>query len=64
MSPFLRLMKEVSKRISSVFIFSSCIVILLFDGFMDCIVPVCVGFVWERKMRVRIPRRVRMRVSF
>ena len=39
MSPFLRLMNGVSKMISSAELFSIWIIILLFEWWMDSIVP-------------------------
>ena len=56
MSPFDRLMYVVSKRISSAGLFSSWIVILFVEGFMDSIVPVCCWGVWEIVIRRRMPR--------
>jgi len=39
MFPFLRSMKDVSKMINSVELFSSSIIILLFDDWIDSIFP-------------------------
>ena len=65
MSPFDRLMYVVSKRISSIVWFSSWIVILLFEDWIDSIVPVWVwGVVWARRIKRRVPRRARMKVVF
>jgi len=55
----------VSKRISLVGVFSSVIIILLFDDWIDSIVPVWVCFVfWARKIRRRMPMRDSMNVVF
>jgi len=62
MSPFFRLMKLVSKRISSVLVFSSWIIILLVEVWIFSIVPDWVCFVWDRRIRRRIPRRERRKV--
>ena len=64
-SPFLRLMKGVSKSISSVSVFSIWIIILLLEDCMDSIVAVWVCFVvWDRRIRSKMPRRDRMNVIF
>ena len=64
-SPFDRLMYVVSKRISSAELFSSWIVILLFDDCIDLIVPVWICFVvWARKISRRMPMRDIMNVVF
>jgi len=63
-SPFVRLMYVVSKRISSAELFSSWIVILLVDDWIDFIVPVCELAVWVRRIKRRIPRRERTNVIF
>ena len=58
MSLFDRLMYVVSKRISSAGLFSNWIVILLFEDWIDFIVPIWIfGVVWARRIRRRIPRR-------
>jgi len=55
----------VSKRISSVVWFSSWIIILSFEDWIDLIVPVWIlGVVWARRIRSRIPRSERMKVVF
>jgi len=65
MSPFDRLMYEMSNRISSAELFSSLIVILSSENWIDWIVSVWVCFVvWARKIRNKIPRRDRMKVIF
>lgn len=65
MSPFERLMYDVSKRISSVGLFSSWIIILLFDDWMDSIVPVWVCFVvCARRIMRSVARRAIMKIVF
>jgi len=55
----------VSKRISSAGLFSSWIVILLFEDWIDFIVPSCVWVVvWEMRIKRRIPRREIRKVIF
>jgi len=63
-SPFFKLRKGVSKIISSVEEFSSLIIILLFDDWIDSIVPVYVFVVWDRSIIRRMPRREAMNIVF
>jgi len=64
-SPFDRLMYWASNRISSVVSFSSWIVILLFEDWMDSIVPVWVCFVvWARRIRRRAASKDIMKIVF
>lgn len=63
-SPGFRFSVGVSKIISFVVWFSSWIVVLYWDCWIDWIIAVWIGFDWARRVRVRIPIRVRMRVSF
>jgi hypothetical protein len=58
-------MYVVSKRISSAVWFSSWIIILLVEYWIDFIVPVWVcGVVWARRIRRRVPMRDKMNVVF
>lgn len=62
-SPFFKFRFELSKMINSVSWPSNCIVVLNFESWIDSIIPVCVGFDPARKVRVKIPMRVRISVS-
>ena len=65
MSPLLRLMYCVSKRIRSVDEFSVWIIILLLEDWIDLIFPMCVGvIVWAKNIRIKIPRIERMKNIF
>ena len=58
---FVRFRVGESKIISSVVLFWSFIVVLYWVWVMDSIVAVWMGLFWERRVRVRIPMRVRIR---
>lgn len=62
LSPGFRFRFGVSKMISWVVWFWSFIVVLYWDWWIDWIVAVWIGLDWERKVRRRMPRRVRMMV--
>lgn len=65
LSFFDKLILGKSKRISFVVLFSSVIVILLFENWIDFIVPVCIfGVVWERIIKRRMPRRDIIKIVF
>ena len=54
----------LSKIINSVDLFSSLIVVSESDCWIDFIVAVRVCGAWETRVMIRIPRRVRRRLSF
>ena len=55
----------MSKRISSVGLFSRVIIIFSFEDWIDSIVPVWVCLVvLARKIRRRVPMRARMKIVF
>ena len=64
LSPLVRFILEVWKRISSGVKFSSFIVIRFLEVWMEVIVPVCSCLFCVRKERVRIPSRVKIRRIF